>query len=302
MEMILLLLKQIMIMFVLTMIGVILYKSGKVSEKGSAEMGNVLLYLVIPALIINSFCIERTAENMQEFLESGIVSVIAMALCCAISWLIYNTKDGIACFSASFSNAGFIGIPLVRAVAGDHAVFYVSLMIVFVNLLQWTFGVFTITKDSSAMSPGAILKNPVAISLAIGLVIYILNIPVPAAATEVLKTVIGLNTPLAMIITGILLARTDMKKMFMNRKNYTVSLVRLVLIPLALVVVMRFLPFSNKLILIAVMIAAAAPVGSNVAVFAQKYHQDHLQAVEYVCVSTLLSVVTMPLMILLVQM
>lgn len=300
MEMLFPLIRQIGIMFVLMAIGFVLYRTKKITKKGSAEMGSVLLYLVIPTVIINSFCMERTPENLKELLASGGVSLIAMALCCLIAWLLYK-KDGIACFSAAFSNAAFIGIPLVTAAVGSHAVFYVSAMIVLVNLLQWTFGVFTITKDPASMAPRKILTNPITIGLAIGLCIYIFGIPVPEFIRGILQTIIGLNTPLAMIISGVYLAQVNLIRMFTNKKNYTVSLVRMVLIPLALFLVTRFLPLQNKDMLTAIMIAAAAPVGSNVAVFAQLFKDDYRQAVEYVCMSTLLSVITLPLMIMLVR-
>lgn len=76
-----------------------------------------------------------------------------MSISVIVSTFIYGKKDGISCFSSAFSNAGFIGIPLVQAVVGSNAVFYISIMIVLINFLQWTYGVFVITNDSSVMKP-----------------------------------------------------------------------------------------------------------------------------------------------------
>ena len=295
------LIRQIGIMFVLMGIGYSMFRSHKITQKGSAEMGTVLLYLVIPSVIINSFCIERTAENIEKFFLSAALSLAAMAVSMLVSWAVYGTRDGISCFSSAFSNAGFIGIPLVSAAVGPEAVFYVSTMIVLVNLLQWTFGVFTITKDPSSMAPKKILTNPVAVALLIGMVIFFLDLPVPDFARGILSSLTALNTPLAMIISGVYLAQADLISMVKSRNNYMVSLVRLVLIPLLIIVLLRFIPVSDPLMKPAVMIAAAAPVGSNVAVFAQLFQKDYRKAVEHVCMSTLLCLATLPLILLVMQ-
>ncbi len=301
MEMLGSLIRQIGIMFVLMGIGYAMFRSKKITQKGSAEMGTVLLYLVIPSVIINSFCIERTAENIQKFFVSALISLAAMAVSMLVSWLLYGTRDGISCFSSAFSNAGFIGIPLVSAAVGPEAVFYVSTMIVLVNLLQWTFGVFVMTGDKAAMAPKKILTNPVTIALAAGMVIFFLGIPVPDFVKGILSALTGLNTPLAMIISGVYLAQADLLAMVKSRNNYAVSLVRLALIPVLTIVLMRVVPASDPAMKAAIMIAAAAPVGSNVAVFAQLYQKDYRKAVEHVCMSTLLCLVTLPLVLMLVQ-
>lgn len=183
------LIRQIAVMFILMGAGYILYKSKKISNAGSREMGTILLYLVIPAVIINSFCIERNAENMNYFLSSSLVSLIAAGIACAVSWFAFGRKDGIACFSSAFSNAGFIGIPLVTAAVGPQAVMFVSTMIVLVNLLQWTFGVFVLTGDRSAMSPQKVLTNPTTIGLCIGLAVFLLKISIPDFGRSILTSV-----------------------------------------------------------------------------------------------------------------
>ena len=270
METVLMLIRQTAIMFAMMAIGFILFRSRKITAQGSKEMGSVLLYLVIPAVIVSSFCIERTPQNIHILFEAAGVSLAAMIIACLISWLVYGTNDGIACFSAAFSNAGFIGIPLVSAVIGEQGVFYVSFMIVLVNLLQWTFGAYVISADASMMSPKKILTNPVAIGLFIGLIIFFTGIPVPEIIRSVLKTVSGMNTPLAMIVSGVYLAQTDLAQMLKRKDNYTVSLMRLLVIPAVTVAVLHFLPVSDPAVRTAVLIAEATPVGSNVAVFAQQ--------------------------------
>lgn len=275
-------------------IGFVLYKKKIISDQGSSDIGKMLLYLVIPVVIINSFCVERTAETTTALLHSAVIAAVAMAIAMLISTLIYGRKDGISTFSCSFSNAGFIGIPLVQAVLGSSAVFYISMMIVLVNILQWTYGVFTITGDKSVMSLKKVASNPIVISVLIGIILYFSGITLPETATSIFTLVGNLNTPLAMIVSGVYLAQSDLLKALKNFNVYKVSLLRLVIIPLVTLLIFKYLPFGSLTLKQAILIAAACPVGSNVAIYAQQYHKDYHSAVEQVCVSTLFCLITLP--------
>ena len=296
-----LLLKQIGIMFILMCIGLILYKKKLITDQGSKDIGKLLLYLVIPVVIVSNFCIERTPEKTQALMHSALISFVCMMVAIMISYVFFGKSDGISNFSSSFSNAGFIGIPLVQAVLGSGAVINISIMIVLVNALQWTYGVFIISGDKSVMSARRIITNPIVIAVAIGLIIYFSGFTMPEIAASTFSIISGLNTPLAMIVSGVYLAQSDLKAMIAKKNTYLVSLVRLVIIPLITITIFRFLPFGTQEIKLAIMIAAACPVGSNVAIFAQAYNRDYTKAVEQVCMSTILCLLTLPIMITLAE-
>lgn len=299
MEIGLLLLKQICVMFLLMLTGYVFYKRGMITDQGSKELGKILLYLVIPVVVINNFCIERTAEKAAELLQSTLLAGAAMLAAIVISHIVFGKRDGISCFSSAFSNAGFIGIPLVTAVMGSQYVFYISVMIVFVNALQWTYGVYVITSDKNVISPKKIMTNPIVLSVIAALIIFFSGIGshMPGVVTSVFSSIAGLNTPIAMMVSGVFLAQSDLLAMFKKKKTYIVCLLRLVLIPLATLAVFRLLPFGSSEMKLALMIAAAAPVGSNVAVFAQAYDKNYTDAVEQVCLSTILCLLVLPLVI-----
>ena len=213
------LLKQIVIMFILISIGYFLCKKKMITLTGSAEIGKILLNLVIPVVIINSFWTERSLEKTQALLFSAIVSIVVMAVAVMISTFIFGKRDGISCFSSAFSNAGFIGIPLVQAVVGSDAVFYISVMIVLINFLQWTYGVFIITSDSSVMKPSSVARNPIVISVVIGIVVYFLNIPRNEMLNTLITDITCINTPLAMFNSGVYLAQSDLLGMLSNKQH-----------------------------------------------------------------------------------
>lgn len=288
-----LLLNQILIMFILMLLGYILYKVHFITDQGSKDIGKILLYVVIPVVIIKNFMIDFTAENISALIDSTLISLIAMAISVLISYFIFKRKDPVSNFSSAFSNAGFIGIPLITAALGENAVFYISMMIVLINILQWTYGIFIMTGDSGVMKPSKILTNPIFIAVVIGLIMFITQISLPSTVTKVFDLVTGLNTPLAMMVSGVYLAQSDLVAMFKKKNIYIVSVLRLFIIPLITLLVFYFLPFGNTTIKMAVLIAAACPVGSNVAIFAQAYDCDYRSAVEEVCMTTIFCLISL---------
>lgn len=297
MEIVAILIKQVFIMFVLMAIGFVAYRKQILSNQGTKDIGKLLLNVAIPMIVISNFCVEKSAEKTAELFESALLSFLCMALSVAFAYLAYHKKDRIAEFSAAFSNAGFIGIPLVQAIFGSGAVFYISVMIVLINVLQWTYGVYTITDDKSVMDFKKIMKNPLILSVGIGIVIYFLNIRLPKIAMDIISSISAINTPLAMIVSGVYLAQSDLLNAMRKKDAWLLSLSRLIVIPLIVMLVFRFLPFGSTAMKLSILLAGACPVGSNVAVFAQQYDKDYRKGVEYVCVSTLLSILALPLVI-----
>ena len=142
-----------------------------------------------------------------------------------------------------------------------------------------------------------IMKNPLILSVGIGIVIYFLNIRLPKIAMDIISSISAINTPLAMIVSGVYLAQSDLLNAMRKKDAWLLSLARLIVIPLIVMLVFRFLPFGSTAMTLSILLAGACPVGSNVAVFAQQYDKDYRKGVEYVCVSTLLSILALPLVI-----
>lgn len=290
-------LRQIVIMFVYMAIGGLLFQKGLITKEGSKSLANLLLYAVLPCVVVKSFCVARTPERMSGLLVSFLAAFGILLLAMAVSHLLFK-KNPIDDFGAAFSNAGFMGFPLVAAVQGSEAIFYAAGFVALLNALQWTYGQSLISGDPGYRSPKAILKNPLVLSLLLGILIFCFEIPVPAIASDLLAALSALNAPLAMVILGVYLAQTDPKTLFNDPHLYVVAAARLVLIPLLTILVLKLLPAQYAAITTTLVIVAAAPIGSNVAVYAQKLGKDYAYAVRGVCLSTLLSAITMPLLML----
>ncbi|MCD8076682.1 MAG: AEC family transporter [Lachnospiraceae bacterium] len=297
MEIVLLLLKQSLIMFIYLLIGYFLYKKKLVSKQGSADMGRMLLYVIMPVAILKSYIRDFSVELLEGLLVSFVLALLSLILAIIVSRLLFPKDEGVERFGAAFSNAGFIGIPLVQMALGTEAVFYVASFVAILNILQWTYGILVMTGDRSVISLQKIRTNPIVISFLAGLILFFVPVTLPDVLTDMIATLASMNGPVAMIVLGVYLAQIPLKSLFTDKLVYKCTAVRLLLIPALTIVLMLVVPGEYQTIKLTVLIAASAPVGSNVAIFAQLYGQDYTRAVKEVCLSTLLCIVTLPLIV-----
>ena len=195
MNMMLLLIRQILQMFLLAGAGYTLFKTKKISPEGSKALGNILIYLALPSVIINGFLVERTAERMLGILISGAAAAVLLLLSIIVSRLIFK-KDAIAAFAGAFSNPGFFGIPLIIASVGSGAVFYIACFVAFLNIGQWTYGVSILNGQPirQGLQPKKLIKAPFIIAILIGLALFLTQIPLPAVGETVEIQFQGLST------------------------------------------------------------------------------------------------------------
>lgn len=289
-----LLLEQTIIMFLLIGIGYTLTKTKMLSETSGKELSVLLLYVAFPSIVIDAF-LSAGKEGMQEVGVSFILAGIGLLVAIVISFLIYGKKNAIENFGACFGNAGFMGLPLVLAVFGEQGVLHVTGVVVLLNLGQWTYGVMLVSGTSDAVKIKKLVKNPILVATVIGLFLTYIPFNIPAVIVQPLAFVKNMNTPLAMIIVGVSLAQTNLLQCLKDKRMYIIAMVRLVLIPMVTMLVYKIQPFGTREMLLALMIVLSTPVGSNVAIAADMYNKDKQKAVQYVCFSTILSIITIPL-------
>ncbi len=297
MDIVLLLFRQNLVMLIYLLIGYLMYKKGLLTVQGSGELGKLLLYVITPVVILNSYSRDFTPQMFTEILWSFAAAVLSLLLSMAVSTLVFKKRSAICQFGSSFSNAGFIGIPLVQMTLGEEAVFYVVSYVALLNILQWTFGVYSITRDPATVSIKRIVTNPVVLGLAGGLLLFFLPIPVPQLLRGVMGTLASMNGPIAMLVIGSYLAQMPLRELFTNGLTYLCCLMRLLVIPLMTIALLTLVPAEYMGIRLAVLIVASAPVGANVAIFAQLFHKDYTGAVRDICLSTVLSIASLPLIV-----
>lgn len=296
MEILGLLMGQIVTMFLYMAVGYWLFRVGKLSPKGSRELAGMLVWLVIPVVVIKSFCVEPTPDRIWTLGISTTAAAASLLLSIMVSRFLFWGRP-LDHFAAAFSNAGFIGIPLVQAAFGQDSVFHIVSFIAILNILQWTYGVAVITGEKERISPSTFL-NPLTAGTLAGMLLFFTGwgSRLPAVFMGTLSGLAALNAPLAMMVLGVYVAQADFKTLWKDPILYKVSAVRLLLIPLLTAVLFRLI-FIDDAIAGALLIAASAPVGANVAVYAQIHGKDYIYASKTVVVSTLLSLVSLPIVI-----
>ena len=297
MELLSVVLKQTLIMGLYMLLGFVLFRTKKISNEGSKSIAAVLIWLVIPAVVLNSFCTAFSTQKLVQFGQSALLGAVALMTAMAIARLFYKNSP-VDQFAAAFSNAGFMGIPLVKASFGDDAVFFLVGFIALLNLLQWTYGASVLHRDKVGVKIKQVVLNPIFLAAILGFLFFSMGVgdKLPMVISSTISGVTALNSPLAMIVLGVYLAQTDLKSMVSNPGLYQLSAVRLLLIPVLTLLVLWPLPIDLYLKL-AILTAASAPVGSNVAVYAQLYDADYQYACQTVALSTVLSVITLPVIL-----
>lgn len=297
MELSLIILKQIILMFIYMMIGFLLCKKKFVTEQGSKELGKILLYVILPVVIVKAYLVTFSVELLKGLVLSFMASLLALLLSMILSRVVFGSRYPIEQFSSAFSNAGFIGIPLVEMTFNDSmAVFYVSSFVALLNILQWTYGIVVMTGKKDSIALKKITTNPIIISFLLGILLFFLPVELPEVLDSAVAAIASMNAPVAMIILGIYLAQMRLRDFFTDRAVYLCALMRLIVIPLATAAVLALIP-GNEMLKMSVLIVAATPVGSNVAIFAQMEGLDHTQAVKDICLSTVLCIVTIPVVV-----
>lgn len=284
---------QLVKMFCLMFAGFFLTRTSVIKESDSSVLARLLLYLILPSVIINSFISNVFA--LHDLFYSLLLSFLAIGISMAISSLVLR-KNHMAVFGSSFSNVGFIGVPLITAVAGSRYVMYIAGLIALMNTAQWVFSKLFFSEDKQS-NISELLLNPMLISFVFGLILSIIPVKIPTLVLDCISVVATCNTPLAMIVLGIYLGNCSVKSFFTDKNAYIVSLLRLILIPLSTLLIFLMIPINNPLVKLSILIAVSAPVGSNIAVYAQKYNKDYSFAVVVTCLSTLLSIATIPFIV-----
>ena len=280
------LLQQTIIMFLLMMLGLLLSRRGMITEQGSRDLSNVLLYAVIPCVILRSYMSEFSVDKLRAMGVSAVIAVIAFIASIGVAYLTCGTRHRIENFAVAF---------------GAEAAFYVVSYSTLVNLLQWTYGIVIISGKKETINLKMVFVNPVFISMVIGLILFVTQPTLPSVVTGTIGYIADANTALAMIILGFYLSKVRLRDLFASARLYVVSAVRLLVVPAVTVLIFLLFPFARGEITLITLIAAATPVASSTAIFAQKFDQDYRQAVSYVCLSTILSVATLPLVMLVAE-
>ena len=239
--------KQVAVLFLLIFAGFACVKTGTVKIEAKKAFSDLPLYLIVPAMVINSYLTEFDPKVLQNLLQSFALSTVLLLLGLVITFLLTlrigkEKNTPILRFACILSNAAYMGFPLVQALFGAEGLLYASVYVTVFNILLWTVGYAMV---SGKVRPGevlhSILTTPVLWSVLLGLTLYLCRVNVPELIRQPLQLVGNMNTPLSMIITGMLIAGSKPEKLLGNREIYRIILIRMLFIPLVSFLLFRLL-------------------------------------------------------------
>ena len=205
-------------------------------------------------------------------------------------------------FAITFSNAGYMGFPLIEALFGAEGLLYASIFNTFFNILIWTAGIALLDPGAKGANPvRELVKKPALLAVALGLVLYLGRVPVPDLIAQPIGLLGGMNTPLSMLITGIIIATSDLKAVIRRGALWQTILLRMLAVPAA-AVLLCLATGTSGMVGAVIILLEACPCAAITSVFAVQYRYDEQLAAGAVVVSTLLSIAALPLFALFVQM
>lgn len=295
---------QVCILLILIMVGFVVTKTKLLTEQGAKCCTDIVLIVVTPCVIIKSLIREFDRQALKSLVLSFVFSLIVQVLMILISKLIIRSKDikreRVLQFGTIFSNCGFMSLPLLEALLGNDGVFYGSAYIIMFNLVAWSYGVFLMSGEKKYISPKKLFLNPGLIGLTIGIIIFIFSIPIPKIILSPINYISAMYTPIPMLIIGYHLAQTNVLKAFKDIQCILAIIIRLLICPLASIGVLYLCGVKDTMF-ISIIISASAPVSAMTTMFASKYSGDTSLSVDMVSLSTVLSLLTMPLLITLAE-
>lgn len=295
--------QQVLILFVLIFVGYVLGKTRIIGDTGAKALSDVALLFATPCVIALSFEREFSWAVLRDLGVALLVGIAIHLIAVGLAQVIYRKdtpRDRVLRLATALSNAGFMGLPLQQAVLGNQGVFYGAAYVTAFNLTLWSYGLLTMDRSTRRLSPRKMLLSPGIIGLVAGLIILVLPVELPALIRTPASHLAALNTPLPMLFTGYYLSKADLGKALRNRSYYAACAVRLILVPVVTVGLLYLIGIRGTL-LASMAISASAPIAAAVSMFASKYEQDTETAVNLVVLSTVFSVITMPILVTLVQ-
>lgn len=295
---------QVIILFVLIGVGFACGKAKLFSDETISGLTAFMLNIVAPSAVVDSFCRENQPDLLNGLLIVLGAALFAHAAGIGISYLIIRDKNESAQrvlrFGATFSNCGYMGLPLLNAVLGSIGAFYGAGYIIIFTLVGWTYGLVAVSGDKRELSFKKLVTNPGVIGSVIGLVIFLFSIKLPEIVYAPVHYLAALNTPVPMVIVGYQISKVDLFAMWKKSNYYIASFARLILIPAIIFAVLYAFGIRGEL-LVSCVLSASAPSAALTTMFAVRYKQDTEAASAMVSMSTLLSLITLPVIIGLVQ-
>lgn len=293
---------NVLVMIFLMAIGYILTKKGILTPNGIKQITELSLIVACPCLMINAYQREYNPEMAKKLVYAIVFSVVIHIIYMVIAAIIFkkrpDKKDRVSKFSVIYSNCGFMGLPLISALCGSEGVFYAVAYITVFNILYWTQGVYLYTNDIKQLSLKKVLLAPGLLGAVVGMVLFFSKITLPSPIAKTVEHLAVLNTPLPMIVLGSYVVNLNIKETLKNVSLWAVTAVRLLVLPVLTIFIIKLCNMDSTMA-IPLVLASACPVAAVATLFAVRYDLDSGYSSQAVSFTTLLSIITIPVVMML---
>lgn len=307
-------LQQMAVLCIIMIIGYIAYKRKLITDEVAKKLSGIVINIANPALILSSVIGDNSRIQKEDVMLTVLVAVVMFAglilVAGILPYLLGVKKEEYGAYRVMtvFSNIGFMGFPIISSLFGSGALLYASIFLVPYNLLVYTYGIWIMKKkdtDSTNAQSGLLGKikqicNIGVIMSILAIIIYWFQLFFPLWINTSITMLSNMTAPLSMMIIGAGMAVIDMKKMFTDKRLLIFSLLKLLPFPIIGISILKLFT-DNSMLLGVTMVMLAVPAGSMTSMLAQQYNGDYELTTEGVTLTTILSVVTLPLVSFLIK-
>lgn len=285
-------------MFIIMVIGAVTFKTGIADNGTSKRMSSILLNVITPCMIIVSYQMEFDRELLIGLIVTLGLSVASIFLSILLSRFLIRSKENpdmaVEKFSMIYSNCGFIGIPIINGLLGAKGVFFMTAYITAFNIMIWSHGILLMKgKTGNLISTVKSFINSSTVAIVVGILFFVTGFHLPEVVGNPLSMIGAMNTPVAMLISGMNLAESELLSCLKSPRTYMVSAAKLLVIPLITLVLLMAVKVDYA-IAVTILVASACPSGATGAMFALQYNKNSQYASKLLAVTTVLSLITIP--------
>lgn len=282
---------------ILVAVGFIAAKKGIFSSETRRDMTNLVIYVILPCNIFHSF---ETSLSLDKLMQCAIVFVIAIGaqiLYMIINKFAYNKfpieRRVVMQYATIVNNASFMGLPVIDSVFGSAGILYGSIVLVPLRLFMWTSGLSLFTKTEKKQQFKSLATHPCIWAVIIGFAYLFSPVKLPVFLSNTINVIGSCTTALSMIIVGSILSDVDFRKI-LDKDCFYYSVIRLIAIPAIIYIVLKLIGIDPIVAGVSVL-SAAMPAATMTAMLSHKYGRDAEFASKLIFVSTLLSLITLPI-------
>lgn len=304
-------LQQMIVLFILMIVGYVCYKTGIITEESSKKLSAIVVNVANPCLVLESGLSENKVPG-EELVTTLLIVVVMYSLLLLVASflprLLRVKKESRGAYRAMtvFTNLGFMGFPVLSAMYGTSALLYAAFFMIPFNALIYTYGIRALTvsgtENETSQKPKRSLKQTLGRILNVGVIacilailLYFFQLPVPQFLKTAITHLGNLTAPLSMMVIGASLAAISIKELFLDIRLLVFALIKLLVIPgLFMIGVCCFV--ESGVLRGVCLVMVATPVASMTAMLAQQSDGDYETASKGVALTTILSVVTLPLL------